>query len=129
PLSALIIGARQRALASLLHEAAHGTLFKSQLLNAIVGRVIGWPLLQSFGAYRQSHVLNHHPKIGEEIDDPDLRYMTAEGVYQNHSRSSFIKKYVLYPIIGIKSINYICYLLKYRLIGPLKLREHRFEIF
>ena len=47
PVSVLIIGARQRALASLLHEAAYGTLFSSKILNETVGRVVcGWTILQ-----------------------------------------------------------------------------------
>lgn len=128
PLSALIIGDRQRALASLLHEAAHGTLFKKHFLNTSIGRVIsGWTILQSFGAYRQSHVLNHHPRIGEEVDDPDLRYMIAEGVYVKQSRSVFIGRYVLGPLIGTRTVKYIWFLLKDRLIGPLHTGEHRVE--
>jgi fatty acid desaturase len=128
PLSILIIGARQRALASLLHEAAHGTLFKNHVLNASAGRVFcGWPILQSFGAYRQSHVLNHHPKLGEEADDPDLRYMMAEGVYDNHSRSAFLGRYVMGPLLGTRTVKYAWFLLRDRLIGPLQTREHRFE--
>ncbi|MDM7852831.1 fatty acid desaturase family protein [Pseudochrobactrum kiredjianiae] len=128
PLSVLIIGARQRALASLLHEAAHGTLFKKHFLNTSIGRLIcGWTILQSFGAYKQSHVLNHHSKIGEEVDDPDLRYMIAESVYVEQSRSVFIGRYVLGPILGTRTIKYIWFLLKDRLIGPLQIRDHRVE--
>lgn len=57
PLSVLFIGARQRALASLLHDAAHGTLFASKMLNETIGRVVcGWTILQSLSAYRASHV-------------------------------------------------------------------------
>jgi len=128
PVSLLIIGARQRALASLLHKAAHGTLFKRQFLNASVGRIFcGWPILQSFAAYRQSHVLNHHPKIGEEADDPDLLFMIAEGIYEEQSRSVFLRRYVFGPLLGGRSFRYVWFLLKDRLGGPLHKGEHRVE--
>lgn len=37
PLTILVIGSRQRALATLLHEAAHGTLAKNKTLNTLLG--------------------------------------------------------------------------------------------
>ena len=96
PLTILIIGSRQRALASLLHEAAHTTLFKSRILNITIGRVLcGWTILQSYGTYRITHVLNHHPKIGNDSIDPDLVYMLEQGVYKSQSRSDFLKNYFI----------------------------------
>ena len=101
PLTVLIIGSRQRALASLLHEAAHGTLFKTKSLNAWTGRLLcGWPILQSFSAYRSSHVLTHHPKIGEPAEDPDLASMVDAGVYERQTRWEFIARFIIRPLIG-----------------------------
>jgi fatty acid desaturase len=126
--SIAIIGARQRALASLLHEAAHGTLFRARCLNNSIGRVVcGWTILQSFGAYRISHVLNHHPKIGNHKSDPDLKYMLEAGVYASQTRSEFVWKFVLSPMLGRMTPKYVTFLLKDRLLAGLGNREERLE--
>lgn len=128
PLSIMIIGARQRALASLLHEAAHGTLFRSLPLNITIGRVLcGWTILQSFDAYRTSHVLNHHPKLGELTDDPDFKYMTDTGVYHTQTRVRFLLRFILLPLCGRSTVQYVNFLLRDRLFGPLTRRGERLE--
>ncbi len=72
PLAVLMIGARQRALASLLHESCHKTLMKNRVLNDAVGRwCAGFPIFQSHRAYVRSHVLLHHSFLGDEKRDPD----------------------------------------------------------
>lgn len=128
PVAVLVIGARQRALASLLHEAAHGTLFAKRFLNAIVGRVLcGWSILQSFSAYRTSHVLNHHPRIGEAADDPDLKFMLEMGVYEKQTRPHFIWNYLVAPSIGLRIPEYLWFVLKDRLLVNLLDRRFRNE--
>lgn len=127
-ISIIIIGSRQRALASLLHEAAHGTLFASQILNKTIGRAVcGWTILQSFFAYRRSHVLSHHPKIGEKTTDPDLIYMINEGVYNNQNRARFTLRYLVMPLLGIRTPHYVWFLLRNRLFDNLINHKHRFE--
>ncbi|MCW3641598.1 fatty acid desaturase, partial [Burkholderia cenocepacia] len=65
PLTVLVIGSRQRALASLLHEAAHLTLARNRRLNRFIGEYLsGLPVFQDFDAYRQSHVQSHHRFLG-----------------------------------------------------------------
>lgn len=129
-LSILIVGSRQRALASLLHEAAHGTLFRSKVLNTTVGRVLcGWTILQSFDSYRTSHVLKHHPKIGQLEHDPDFQYMTQCGVYEPQSRLRFFARYLLGPMLGCLTPRYILFLLKDRLWFALARRGERIEVF
>ena len=64
--------------------------------NITIGRVLcGWTILQSYGTYRITHVLNHHPKIGNDSIDPDLVYMLEQGVYKSQSRSDFLKNYFI----------------------------------
>lgn len=129
PLTILIIGARQRALASLLHEAAHTTLFRTRMLNSSIGRVVcGWTILQSYGVYRNSHVLNHHPKIGDSELDPDLSYMIEQGVYDCGSKSEFLKNFFIKPLLGGKTLSYIHYLFKDRFVSALKDKEYRLEM-
>lgn len=128
PLTILIIGSRQRALASLLHEAAHTTLFKSRILNVTIGRVLcGWTILQSYGTYRITHVLNHHPKIGNDSIDPDLVYMLEQGVYKSQSRSDFLKNYFIKPLLGSNIPHYIRYLIKDRFITAFRNDKERTE--
>lgn len=130
PLSILIIGSRQRSLASLLHEATHGTLFRTSILNRTVGRVLcGWTILQAFTRYRDSHVLCHHPRIGESIDDPDLRYMLAEGVYDKQNRSQFVFRFIVSPLFGGRTLKYLNFLFKDRLIGTFFAKENSKELF
>jgi len=128
PLTILIIGSRQRALASLLHEAAHTTLFKSRILNISIGRILcGWTILQSFGTYRITHALNHHPRIGDNSIDPDLVYMLEQGVYETQSRSNFLKKFFIKPLLGSNIPYYIRYLIKDRFISAFKSDKERPE--
>lgn len=127
-LSALIIGARQRALATLLHEAAHGTLFQAKWLNQVAGRLSGWPILQTFNSYRISHVLNHHPKIGSAQRDPDFAYMKEAGVYQEQTRVQFIARFLCTPLLGMLTPRYIGYLIKHRLIETSRDVNGRLEL-
>jgi fatty acid desaturase len=128
-LSALVIGARQRAIASLLHEAAHGTLFKSRALNQTIGRFFcGWTILQSFGAYRTSHVLNHHPKIGRISHDPDFQYMSETGVYEAQTRLRFVARFLIAPFLGLLTPRYMMFLLRDRLWYALTRRGERIEV-
>lgn len=124
PGAVFVIASRQRALATILHEAAHKTLFRSDMLNHIMGRLFGgWPILQSFAAYRISHVQHHHPKIGHPHLDPDFAYMRACGVYDAHTKSGFIKRFIILPLLGSLIIPYVKYLVKDRLIAGIR-QEH-----
>lgn len=64
------IGARQHALAILMHEAAHYRLLRNRTLNDFFGELlIGWPLLISMRAYRWLHFAHH--RAPNTHDDPD----------------------------------------------------------
>ncbi len=108
PLSILIIGARQRALASLFHDASHGTLFKSKGLNRLAGRVFcGWPVMQSLSAYRRSHVMAHHSRLGDTAHDPDFRELKRAGVYAIPRGPDFFRRFVLSALCGRLTIRYL----------------------
>ncbi|MFK7867341.1 MAG: fatty acid desaturase [Alphaproteobacteria bacterium] len=107
PLSLIIIGARQRALATLLHETAHGILFKSPRLNRIIGKYILAPIIfQSFLRYKKSHVYCHHPFIGDKKQDPDYSYMLSEKAYQKANYKSVYINLVIKPLLGYKLLPY-----------------------
>jgi fatty acid desaturase len=67
----IVVGGRQLALAVAMHEAAHGTLFRTRWLNE---RVADWlcarPIWADTTRYRTHH-LAHHAHTGTERD-PDL---------------------------------------------------------
>lgn len=70
-LAVIIIGSRQHGMAILMHDAAHGVLFKSKTLNEFVGQ---WLLAAPYGgdlySYRKYH-LKHH-RYAQTEEDPDL---------------------------------------------------------
>jgi fatty acid desaturase len=64
------IGARQHALAILMHEAAHYRLLPNRDLNDFFGELLaGWPILISMRAYRWLHFAHH--RAPNTHDDPD----------------------------------------------------------
>lgn len=67
----LLIGSRQHGLAILMHDAAHGILFKTKTLNEFVGKwLLGAPYGGDLKGYRKYH-LKHHRYTQSELD-PDL---------------------------------------------------------
>ncbi|EON12711.1 fatty acid desaturase family protein [Pandoraea sp. SD6-2] len=128
PLSILIIGTRQRALASLFHDASHGTLFRFQGLNRVAGRVFcGWPVMQSMLAYRRSHVIAHHARLGDAVRDPDFRELNDAGVYETPRGPRFFRRFVLSAIGGRLTIRYIKSLLLSRLSFSSRPNETQIE--
>jgi len=70
-LAFLLIGSRQHGMAILMHDAAHGILFKSKALNEFVGKyLLGAPYGGDLKSYRKYH-LKHH-RFTQSEDDPDL---------------------------------------------------------
>lgn len=67
----LIIGSRQHGLAVLMHEAAHGILFKNRTLNDLAGQyLLAAPYGADMYSYRRYH-LKHH-RYAQSENDPDL---------------------------------------------------------
>lgn len=118
PISLLVIGSRQRALATLLHESAHGTLAKNRLLNWAIGTFgSGYLIFQQMTAYKASHCLNHHSYLGHPEHDPDFNFYQAEGLYKPIKPSSFLIKYVVQPLLMLRVLIYLKYLVSHRLFS------------
>lgn len=70
-LAVIIIASRQHGLSVLMHDAAHGALFKNRSINDFVGK---WFLAAPYGgdlkAYRKYHLIHH--KYAQTEKDPDL---------------------------------------------------------
>ena len=70
-LAFLLIGSRQHGMAILMHDTAHGILFKTKALNEFVGQyLLGAPYGGDLESYRKYH-LKHHRFTQSELD-PDL---------------------------------------------------------
>lgn len=69
-LASVILGGRQLGLAILMHDCAHGSLFKSPKLNKVFGKwLCAAPVMADLDRYRTYH-LEHHRTAGSS-EDPD----------------------------------------------------------
>jgi len=85
----VVLGGRQLALAVLMHEGAHRTLFRTRWLNDVVADVVcARPIWGDVRKYRAHH-LGHHRKTGR-ADDPDLSLVTPFPT----TRASLVRRFV-----------------------------------
>lgn len=113
-----LIGGRQRALAGVLHQAAHHSLMRNRLANRIVGTwLAGYPVLQSFTGYRSSHVLNHHRFLGNPERDPDYRQYILSGLCGPRMSRGAIRRYLLTLLGPRATLAYVGYLLRHRVLN------------
>ena len=116
PIALLVIGSRQRALTTILHESAHGVLAKNKLLNSVLGTFCsGYLILQQMTVYKKSHCYEHHCHLGSPELDPDFKFYRAEGLYNPHSPKHFLVKHIIQPLLLFKVPKYLFYLAKHRL--------------
>lgn len=67
----ILIGGRHLALAILMHDASHRSLFRTRWLNDVVGKwLCAAPAWQDLDRYREHH-MRHHNHTNSELD-PDL---------------------------------------------------------
>jgi fatty acid desaturase len=101
----IVLGGRQLALAVLMHEAAHGTLFRTRWLNE---RFADWvcarPVWSNAARYRRYH-LQHHGHTGTERD-PDLALALAEPM----TRASLARK-IARDLLGSTGVRRVVALL------------------
>lgn len=117
PLAVLIIGSRQRALATILHDASHLCLAKSKKLNYILGTYFsGYLIGQEFNVYKDSHVKGHHTHLGNPDKDPDYQYHIESGLYKLKNNNHFLFKYVLRPLFLLNIVSYAYYVFKNRML-------------
>ena len=116
PLTILLIGARQRALASVLHESCHMTLARKRGLNDFLGKwMAGYPIFQSHAAYRLSHVRDHHSFLGDPKRDPDYINCIETGLTGVRDSRDFLRRFVFKTILLGNVPNYLKYLVANRL--------------
>ena len=114
----LVIGSRQRALTTILHDSAHGILVKNKSLNWVLGTFCsGYLIFQQMIPYKKSHCYEHHSHLGDPKLDPDFKFYLEEGLYYPQSPRDFLVKHIIKPLLLFKVPQYILYLVKYRLFG------------
>ncbi|MPW23762.1 Fatty acid desaturase [Paraburkholderia piptadeniae] len=117
PIAVLIIGAQQRGLTTIAHDAAHRTLAKNTRWNYLLGIVFAaYPLLQRHWAYRYSHVHLHHPHLGDPEKDPDLKFFISSGVYDVRHPREYAFSIVWKAMLGGATLRYLRYLWNYRFL-------------
>ena len=94
PLAILVIGARQRALSNLIHDASHGNLSANRKANDFLANAFAaFPMMESVQSYRESHV-EHHLHLGKPGADPDFEIHRRYGFDDlNPPRNSATKTY------------------------------------
>ncbi|MGI9513004.1 MAG: fatty acid desaturase [Anderseniella sp.] len=127
-LAIIFIGSRQRALATLTHEAAHGTLARNKVLNNLLGTIFsGYAVAMLLGSYKGSHVRDHHGSFGDPEVDCDFRYMIEQGVYGQSKGWAYIWHVIVSPALLLKVPAYLGFLVRDRFsIGDQK--NDRYEV-
>lgn len=124
PLSAVLIGSRQRALATVLHESAHKCLAKSPRLNKFLGTYpSGYLILQEYNIYVDTHVKKHHGYLGDSNRDPDFKYHQEQGLYDTGNKRSFLYQFIIKPLLLLKSASYLNYLIRNRLLPDARFKK------
>ncbi|MDB6145735.1 MAG: hypothetical protein JWP80_4779 [Pseudomonas sp.] len=117
PLAVVLIGSRQRALATLLHEASHSALCQNKRLEKILGTYCsGYLIFQTWASYKRSHTLDHHHKLGDADRDPDYQYYRSSGVFQDSSKLRFAIDHLVKPLLCLNILSSLRYLVVNRLI-------------
>lgn len=125
-LAVVVLGGRQLALAVLMHEAAHGTLFRTRFLNDVLTDwLCARPVFTDVARYRKHH-LRHHAHAGTD-DDPDRGLVTPFPV----TRGSLARKLArdVFFVSGLKRVFGIAAmdleLLEYNVSGSAKWLPYR----
>jgi fatty acid desaturase len=113
-----IIGTRQRSLADLLHQSSHKTLANNRLLNFLLGTFpSGYLVLQSWTGYVYSHVLRHHPYLGDPVLDPDYEGARVYGIYGEGRKDAALRRFFIHLLLPDHTWRYVRYLLQNRVIS------------
>lgn len=91
PVAVTVIGSRQRALGNLLHDAAHGNLWRARHPRRVEW-VLAAPLFEQFRRYRGVHVA-HHRYLGIPEKDPD-RLVIPTAPYIGRGRAAGLRLYM-----------------------------------
>jgi len=117
PLSLIIIGSRQRALSTIMHDSAHGTIAKNKTLNLMLGTIFsGYWLFQGLMRYKDTHVKKHHAFLGDRKLDPDFIFYIESGLYDpDLNAKKILWRHVVATLLLFRAPGYLVYLVKNRI--------------
>lgn len=99
----ILMGRQQLALAIMMHDGAHGRLYKSPLYNNYLGQLFtAAPVFFSQDSYRKFHLKHHLKPLAPE--DPDISLIGGYPI----SGKSFIRK-LLRDLLGVSYFKFIGY--------------------
>jgi fatty acid desaturase/1-acyl-sn-glycerol-3-phosphate acyltransferase len=105
------IGIAIHAMATLMHEGIHGTLFRRRGLDRWIGFVLGAPALFSFTAYKVAHLAHHqHTRTARDPDD-----------FLNVSNNRLVRSVVFYAWLAAGMFAYLLHVPR----GALRLASRR----
>ncbi len=93
------LGSRIYKLTILLHDCAHGTLFRRRTANRIVGHLCAWALGTQFAAFSDQH-WRHHRSYGSK-DDPQGRDYNG---LRDASRAALLW-HLIRPVVGLNLLK------------------------
>ena len=118
PLALLVIGSRQRALGSILHDASHKVAAKNKYLNFILATFCsGYLIFSTFSSYRYTHLKRHHRHFGDPEKDDDYKYMLQKGVYDISSWRNYFQRIFVCPFMFITVPSHIVLGIKSRCLN------------
>jgi len=101
PLVVVWIGARQHALAVLMHDGAHYLLYRNRTLNAVVSELLlAWPLFITTRAYRGTHFA-HHRYVNTGRDPDFMRKQNGEWEFPKNWRG--LATLLLKDVLGLNT--------------------------
>lgn len=105
-LSVVVIGSRMRAVANLLHEAAHRKLFRNRHMNNTAGiLLLAWPLASGFRQYARLHAL-HHVYLWDKDSDPDAKlYFSTKTDERSDQRYGYARFWLVNVVLVILPIR------------------------
>ena len=113
-LAVTLLGGRQLALAILMHECAHGSLFRTRALNEHLGRwLIAAPVWLQLADYRRHH-LKHHAHTSLEGDSdlglvapfPTSRWSLARKLLRDVTGIAFLRRVVAVLLMDMGVLTY-----------------------
>ncbi len=114
------LGYMWMGMVTFMHDAVHGTLFRSRAANWIFGLVCMIPIFATFVGFREDHIEHH--RHNRSPRDPDAFTMGKRGV------GDFVLFYAYALIGGVLSFLNFAFIYPIKSFGPRLWAIHLFEI-
>jgi len=110
----------------IFHDCVHGSFFRSQLLNRVLGIILGILTFTPFHKWRHEHI-EHHATVGnlDKRGIGDVKTLTVDEFLAGSRWSRFKYRLYRYPVFLFGIAPFLVFVLKNRLPGKfMNLRQH-----